>query len=133
MEINRITNKLRLSVYDSVRFQIITQTMFFKNMVLTPTELKILISLAITGEIELGSFCNTITKEIYDIKKMEEFPAKSQNIRNIITKLTKRGLIDKSSGIGKKTIKLNSEIEVFYEDNILLDYNFLSTNETIKA
>lgn len=129
MEVNRITKKLRITPQDSVRYQLITSIIFFKKETLTPSELDILVYLAMEGEVELGKFCNETTKKMYVIEKMEQFSTKAQNVRNIINKLVKRGFIDKSLSPGRKSIKLHPEIEVHYEGNVLLDYNFLSVNQ----
>ena len=61
----------------------------------------------------------------------EEFAVKSQNIRNKISKLEKRGLIKKSDSY-KKTIEIQSEIKIQKSGNVLLDYKFLAL-ETSKA
>ena len=129
MNVQRVTKKLRITPSDSVRFQLITALVFFKKETLTPSELDILTNLALEGTIELGAFCTSTTKKLYTIDKMEEFSVKSQNIRNIITKLNKRGFVDKSTGKGKKTIRLHPNIEIQADGNVLLDFHFLSTNE----
>ena len=126
MDVNRITKKLRITPEDSVRYQLITSIIFFKRETLTPSELDILVYLAMEGDIELGKFCNETTKKMYTIEKMEQFSTKAQNVRNIINKLVKRGFIDKSLEPGRKSIKIHPEIEVYHEGNVLLDYNFLS-------
>ena len=72
---------------------------------------------------ELSKFCNESAKKLYVIKKMEEFSVKAQNIRNRISKLQKRNLIDKNG----KQIKLSDNLNVFTKGNILIDYNFLAT------
>ncbi len=128
MDVNRITKKLRITPEDSVRYQIITSIIFFKKETLTPSELDILVYLAIAEESELGKFCNDTTKKMYVIKEPEHFSVKSQNIRNIINKLVKRGFVEKSTEPGKKTIKLNHEIKAYYKGNVLLDFNLLSVN-----
>jgi DNA-binding MarR family transcriptional regulator len=128
MDVNRVTKKLRIMPEDSVRYQLITSIIFFRKETLTPSELDILTNLALAGEVELGTFCTDTTKKMYVIDKPEQFSTKSQNIRNIINKLTKRDLIVKSDSPGKKMIKLNSSIEVYHKGNVLLDYNFLSVN-----
>ena len=129
MDVNRITKKLRITAQDSVRYQLITSIIFFRKETLTPSELDILIYLAMEGEVELGKFCNDTAKKMYTIERMEEFSSRSQNVRNILNKLVKRGLVDKSLDPGRKNIKLHPEIEVYHEGNVLLDYNFLSISE----
>ena len=128
MEVNKVTKKLRLTPQESVKFQLITELVFFKQATLTPSELEILTDLTLEGEIELGAFCNKTAKKMYVITKMEEFGVKAQNVRNIISKMEKKEFITKTIGKGKKKIKLHPNIEVFYEKNVLLDYNFISQN-----
>ena len=128
MEVNKVTKKFRLTPQESVKFQLITELIFFKKEHMTPSELDILTNLTLAGEIELSLFCNESAKKMYTITKMEEFGVKAQNVRNIISKMIKKGYIDKSTGKGKKKIKLHPDIEVFYEGNVLLDYNLLSQN-----
>lgn len=130
MEVKRITKKLRLSVDDSIRFQLITALVFLKKEMLTPSELTILTHLVKAKEVELGAFCNETAKAIYVIEKMEDFAVRSQNVRNIVNKLHKRGFISKSAGKGKKTIQLSPDIEMNFEGNVMLDYQFLSINES---
>ena len=57
---------------------------------------------------------------------MEDFAVKSQNVRNIINKLHKKGVVTKTVGNGKRLIVLNPAVEVFWKGNVLIDYNFLS-------
>lgn len=129
MNVNKISKKLRITPQDSVRYQLITSIIFFRKETLTPSELDIMVQLALEGEAELGSFCTEITKKLYVIERPEQFSTKSQNVRNIINKLNKRGFIDKSLQPGKKTIRIHPEIEVHHKGNVLLDYNFLSVEQ----
>lgn len=129
MDINKIERKLKLEVKDFVRFQLIAALIFFKKETLTPSELEILTLLTITGETELGKFCNNSVKVMYNDVKMEEFAIKAQNIRNILTKMEKRGFIVKTAGSGRKSIKVHSDLAVYFEGNTLLNYQFLCIND----
>lgn len=129
MNVNKITKKFRLTTKDSVRFQLISQLIFFQRKMITPAELDILIELVLTGECELGAFCNETAKKLYTIEKIEEFQAKSQNVRNIITKLQRRDIVSKSDGKGKKVIGIHPSVQIYYEGNVLLEYNLLSIQE----
>ena len=130
MKANKITKKINLSVEDSIRFQLMTELIFFKGVTVTESELKILGLLVMTGEIELGFFCNETAKIIYKIDKMEDFAVKSQNVRNIVNKLYKKEIIEKvKNSKGKKWIRFTSNIPIKHKGNVLLEYNFLSLNE----
>ena len=131
MEVNRIQKKIRVSAYDSVKYQIMTELMFFKKEHLIPSDMELLTLLALWGPMELGAFCTTAAKRIYPDIKPEEIAVRSQNVRNRIVKLEKRLLVEKSKS-GKKMIQLADNIAVESKGNVLLDYNFLSV-ETSKA
>ena len=126
MKVRKVSKKQIFSIEDSIRYQLITELVFFKKLILTPAELEILIQLVLAEEIELGQFCTETTKKIYAIEKMEDFAVKSQNVRNIINKLHKKGVVTKTVGNGKRLIVLNPAVEVFWKGNVLIDYNFLS-------
>ena len=132
MNVNRVTKKLRISPRDSVRYQLITAVIFFKKQTLTPTELDILMELVLEDKMsaDLSSFCTETTKKLYTIEKPEQFSTKSQNVRNIINKLVKRNLIEKSEGPGKKIISIAYDLDIHHQGNVLLDYNFLSVHPT---
>ena len=126
MDVNKITKKFRLTPKDCVRYQLITSIMFFKKDMISASELDILVLLSLHDEVELSSFCIDTTKELYVIDKPEQFHIKSQNVRNIINKLTKKGFIIKNDNPSKKNIKINPDFDIQHKGNILLNYNFLS-------
>ena len=128
MDVKTIEKKTKLTVEQSVKFQLLTQLVFFKGMILTNTEIDIMTYLVIGKIKDLSSFCTEATKKMYKIDKMEEFAVRSQNIRNIVNKLVKKNLVVKSQEVGKKSIALNPAIEIFFEGPILLNYMFLSVN-----
>jgi hypothetical protein len=123
MQVYKVEKKLRLTKEDAVKYQLITELIFLKKDLLIDSDLNILTLLAIWGPMELSKFCNESAKKLYVIEKMEEFSVKAQNIRNRISKLQKRNLIDKNG----KQIKLSDSLNVFTKGNILIDYNFLAT------
>jgi len=131
MKVRKVIKKQIFSVEDSIRYQLIAELVFFKRIILTPAELEILIQLVLAGEIELGAFCTETTKKIYAIEKMEDFAVKSQNVRNIINKLHKKKIVTKTVGKGKRLITLNPAIEIFWQGNVLIDYNFLSKQDEV--
>ena len=131
MKVNKITKKLRLSKYDIIKYQIMTECIFFKKENIIPSDIEILTLLSMWGDMELGKFCNAAAKHLYVIKEPEEFSIRSQNVRNRVSKLISRSFIIKS-GDNKKTIVINPEFGINVTGDILLDYNFIAL-ETSKA
>jgi hypothetical protein len=131
MEVKKVNKKLRMTTKDVIRYQIMTEIMFFRNETLIPSDIEILTLLIMWGPIELGTFCSEAVAVIYPDAKAMAYSVRAQNIRNRIVKLEKRGIIVKSN-TGRKTISLNPEISIFSKGNILLDYNYLAI-ESVKA
>lgn len=131
MEVSKIEKKYRLTHYDLVKYQVITEFVFFKKESLIDTDINLLTLLAIDGPVELTKFCNSVVKKTFPDILAEEFAVKSQNIRNKLGKLEKRGLIEKSDSY-KKIIKIAISVPVLKTGNVLLDYKFLAV-ETSKA
>jgi hypothetical protein len=125
MEVNKVEKKYRLTHYDLVKYQVITEFVFFKKENLIDTDLELLTLLALEGPVELTKFCNNVVKKTYPDIAVEEFGVRSQNIRNKLTKLEKRGLIKKSDSY-KKTIEIAMSVPVLKSGNVLLDYKFLA-------
>ena len=122
MQVYKVDKKMLLDKKELVKFQLLTELVFFKKETLIDSDMSILTLLALWGPIELSKFCNTAAKDMYDIQKMEEFAVKSQNIRNRVAKLQKRNLVSKDG----RMIQLASSINVVTKGNILVDYNFLA-------
>jgi len=125
MEVQKVTKKIRITTSDAIKYQLITEIMFFKNEHLIPGDLEILRLLVMWGPIELVDFCTAAAKELYSDAAPEKLSLRSQNIRNRIVKLEKRNIIVKTSA-SRKTIDIAPEINIFSKGNILLDYNYLS-------
>lgn len=125
MEVNRVQKKIRVSSYDVVKYQIITELIFFKKEHLIPTDIELLTLLALWGPIELGKFCNAAAKKLYTNIEMEEFSVRAQNVRNRMAKLEKRGIVQKINN-GKRQIQINTSLDIYGKGNILLDYNILA-------
>lgn len=123
MEVNKINKKLRISIEDSIQYQLITEIIFLKKENLIASDLKLLTLLVLWGPLELVVFCNKAAKNIYVDMLPEEISVRSQNIRNRVVKLEKRGLIER---VNKKQIQFPSVFNIVSKGNILLDYNFLS-------
>ena len=131
MEVSKIEKKYRLTHYDLVKYQVITEFVFFKKESLIDTDIDLLTLLAMDGPVELTKFCNEVVKKTFADTIAEEFAVKSQNVRNKLGKLEKRGLIEKSDSY-KKIIQIAISVPVIKTGNVLLDYKFLAV-ETSKA
>lgn len=131
MEVNKVQKKIRVTPYDLVKYQIITNFIFFKKEHLIPSDIEILTMLALWGPVELSKFCNAAAKRLYGSVELEEFSVRAQNVRNRISKLEKRKIVVKSKD-NKKLIQITPSIDIYRKGNILLDYNLLSI-ESSKA
>lgn len=131
MEVNRIQKKVRVNAHDLVKYQIMTEVMFFGREHLIPSDIELLTLLAMWGPMELGTFCTRAAKAVNPDIKPEEIAVRAQNVRNRIVKLEKRLLVEKSKS-GKKMIQITGRIPVAAKGNVLLDYNFLAV-EASKA
>lgn len=131
MEVSKIEKKYRLTHHDLVKYQVITEFVFFKKESLIDTDIDLLTLLAMRGPVELTKFCNEVVKKTFPDIIAEEFAVKSQNVRNKLGKLEKRGLIEKSDSY-KKIIQISISVPVIKTGNVLLDYKFLAV-ETSKA
>jgi hypothetical protein len=116
MEVKKVTKKLRVTTPDVIKYQLITEIMFFKNEHLIPSDLDILILLVMWGPMELVGFCMNAAKHLYPDTAPEDLSVRSQNVRNRIVKLEKRNIVVKSK-TGRK-------------GNVLLDYNYLAIEST---
>lgn len=125
MQVYKVEKKMRLSKQDAIKYQILTEVVFLKNEILIESDINILVLLAAWGPIELSTFCNEAAKKLYVIEKMEEFSVKSQNVRNRISKLQKRGIVTKNKE-QSKLIEVDPELNIFTKGNILINYNFLA-------
>lgn len=107
----RINKKLKLSLFDIIRFQI-TFHCFVNRIRLSPAQTDCLALLGEFGEMNISDFCNEVVdREIF---------GNAQTVRNFIIKSVKDGLIART-GVGNKLISVNPEIGVVKEGNILLD------------
>tara|TARA_R100001440_G_C2514392_1_gene118250 strand:+ start:1399 stop:1770 length:372 start_codon:yes stop_codon:yes gene_type:complete len=113
--VNKVDLKLQVDLNKSIKYQIVTYC-FFKDILISNSDLKFLSELAKSGKIELTKFCSDLVKE--NIFKS------SQSARNAITKAEKKGLLDKQ-GINKKTITINNDMNVQTTGLVLLDYKVL--------
>ena len=104
-----------MEIWDITKFQIAVNCHLI-NIPVSNLDLNCLTLLALTGEKELTDFCTTAAeKEIF---------GSSQSVRNALTKTEKRQLIIKQ-GKSKKKIKINPELKIQTQGNILLDYKIV--------
>lgn len=125
MEVNKVQKKIRVTPYELVKYQIITNLIFFKKEHLIPSDIEILTMLALWGPVELSKFCNAAAKKLYGQIEAEEFSVRAQNVRNRVSKLEKRNIVVKSRD-NKKLIQITPAIDIHRKGNILLDYNLLA-------
>lgn len=125
MEVTKVEKKYRLTHYDLVKYQVITEFVFFKKESLIDSDIELLALLGVYGPIELTKFCNIAVKTAYPDIAPEDFAVRSQNVRNKLSKLERRGFIKKSDTY-KKVIELKIDVPVVQEGNVLLDYKFLA-------
>jgi hypothetical protein len=100
---------------DVIKYQILTHC-FLNNIQISNSDLECLSELAKCGTKELTLFCE-------DISKKEIFKS-AQSCRNALTKAEKKKLIIKN-GSNKKTISINTNMNIQTEGSILLDYKIL--------
>ena len=120
--VNKVNIKAKVSKYEVIKYQILTHC-FLNDIQISNSDLDCLCELAKGGIKELTEFCKTISsKGIFK---------SSQSCRNAITKAEKKKLIIKN-GSNKKTISINSDLNIQTEGIIFLDYKLVSI-ETKKS
>lgn len=108
-----------LTLDQIVQYQIITHC-FLVNTQVTQAEIESLALLAIEGKSDLSAYCELCYER--GIFKT------AQSVRNAMGKLEKRKLILKTGGL-KKQISIHPDLKIFAEGGILLQYNFLFSNQ----
>ena len=121
LEVKKIEKKYKLSLYESVRYQLLTELIFFRKEQVTLSDIDLLALLALHKNIELNKFCNIATNYFYPTVPNYQFASKSQNIRNKLNKLQKQKIITRDN----QRIKLNN-IDIAIDKTMLLTYNFLT-------
>ena len=113
--VNQVQKRIRMDIWSITKFQIAVHCQL-TDIAVSGLDLNCLTFLALTGERELTEFCEAaVQKEIF---------GSSQSVRNALAKAEKRNLIIKQ-GKSKKKIKINPELKVQTEGNILLDYKIV--------
>ena len=113
--VNKVDFKKQVTINETISYQILSYC-FFNNIHISSTDLKLLTQLAKQSGVELTKFCIYLTDN--NIFKS------NQSARNAITKAEKKGLIIKN-GVNKKTITLNTDMNVQVDGIVLLDYKIL--------
>ena len=114
--VNKVNKKVKMSKDDIIKYQILTHC-FLNDIQISSADLNCLCELSKMGTKELTLFCKEISK-----KKIFK---SAQSCRNALTKAEKKNLIIKN-GSNKKTITINTDMNIQTEGNILLDYKLLS-------
>ena len=115
--VNQVSLKLKVSLNNTIKYQILTYC-FFKNIVISNSDLELLTVLSKNPKIEISKFCILLT-ELNIFKSV-------QSARNAISKAEKKSLILKK-GSNKKTIVLNKTINVQKDGLVLLNYKILGS------
>lgn len=114
--VNQVEKRVRLDPWRIVKYQILTYAYLY-NIPVSEAELDCITLLVFDGEQDLTTFC----QKAYERKIFSS----TQSVRNCLTKSERKGLI-KKSGKNKKRIRINPEINVVFQGNVLLDFKFLS-------
>jgi hypothetical protein len=120
--VNRVEEKAKVSIDDTIQYQILTYC-FFRDVQISGSDLKCLAELAKAESVELTQFCKDVTD-----KGIFKSP---QSARNAITKAEKKNLVIKN-GVNKKKISINPAMNVQTKGFVLLDYKILGS-ETQKS
>ena len=113
--VNQVQKKIRMDQWDIVKFQL-TVYCYLKRIPISELDLNCLTLLGITGEKELGEFC--------DLARAQKIFGSTQSVRNALAKAERKSLIVKN-GKNKKKISLKDDMKIQAKGNILLDYKIL--------
>ena len=114
-----IDKKLKLSLFDIIRFQINTYC-FINKVRLSPAQMDCLSLLGMYGDINMSDFCEEVVNE--------EVFGNVQTTRNFVTKCVKDKLV-KRSGLGNKVVSLTDELNVVTKGNVLLNLKVFHVEE----
>lgn len=135
--VKQISIKQRISRWNLIRIQILIWCSL-RNIQISSADIDMLVLLSIIGKIKLTHFCEELTKtELSNITKIVKSKEKEfkfifnslQSARNAVSKVSSLGLI-KKEGKNKSNINIfiNPEIELYIENNLLINYQFLSVD-----
>jgi len=118
MIVNKVDKKIKVSIEETIRYQILTYC-FFNDIQVSKSDIDCLAELAKNDNIGITTFCDLITnKKIFK---------SAQSARNAITKAEKKNLLKKNGKPGKnnKTISISSDLNIQTEGVVLLDFKIL--------
>lgn len=124
LKITTVHKKLKITKEDIIKYQLVTELVLMRNLDIIKSDLELLCYLSKYNSVELSKFCFLVASEIISKTKATNIITCSQNIRNRITKLIKRGIIIKT-GV-KNNIKINPEYKIVNTGNTLLDFKFIN-------
>ena len=118
--VNQVQKKIRMELWDIVRYQI-TVHCHINKIQLSEQEIDCMSLLALSGNSELTLFCTEAIKQ--------NISSSTQSVRNALAKIEKKGLLLKS-GKSKKRISINPNMNIQVQGNILLDYKVYRIDPT---
>lgn len=113
--VNQVQKKIRMELWDIVKFQISIHCHINKTP-LSEQEIDCLSLLALYGNTELTVFCTEVIKQ--------NVSGSTQSVRNALAKIEKKGMLLKT-GKSKKRISINPSMNIQTQGNILLDYKII--------
>jgi hypothetical protein len=128
MKLERVQRKIRMTPFDLVRYQVVTEVVFFRKEHLILSDIDLLSLLALWGPVELRAFCARAARNMYPEVKIQHMPTREQNVRNRLVKLAKRGLLIKNPD---RTIVVNPTLGVTApgRQSVLLDHQLVALQE----
>ena len=115
--VNKVDKRIKMSKDEVIKYQILTYC-FLNDIQISNSDLECLCELSKSGTKELTIFCEEISKK--------EIFKSAQSCRNALAKAEKKKLIIKN-GSNKKTISINTKMNIQTEGLILLDYKILGS------
>jgi undecaprenyl pyrophosphate synthase len=122
MKIKQINTRVMLDLDNIIKLQLVMH-FSFKNIHVSESELDCLIELAKKDLVNLKDFCN----ELED----NDICSSSQYARNLLSKLEKKNIIEKSKD--KKQIRLNKSIKIENKDSFILNIKAIRLHESIQV
>tara|TARA_R110002074_G_scaffold18755_9_gene60409 strand:- start:6174 stop:6587 length:414 start_codon:yes stop_codon:yes gene_type:complete len=128
MILNQVEKKGELKLWNIVRFQILLYC-YFNELIIPESDLECLTLLALNGESELTSFCNSACNDDQkdrdsDLKYEKEIFKSPQCVRNSINRIENKNLIIKT-GKGRKKIYVTSKMKLQTSGNIFVNVKLL--------
>lgn len=126
-KVNVVNKQVQMGRSEIIKFQLLTHC-YINHITLSDLDFDCLTQLGVLGESELTDFCTMMAerrlqeklKTVSETvgKKLEASP---QTIRNVLIKVEKDGLIQKT-GKGRKKISIHPDLKIQTEGNVLLNY-----------